>query len=55
MYRLYRYRYCIGTLDIVFLYIDIISVISEIVIFFQLFNINVKTDSYMNKIEYLIL
>jgi len=34
----YRYRYYIGTLDIVFFrYIDIVSVTSEILVFFQYF------------------
>ena len=34
----YRYRYHIGTLDIVFFrYIDIVSVTSEILVFFPIF------------------
>jgi len=56
---MYRYRF--GTLDIGFFrYIHIISVTSEIlvifryfIIFVRLFNVNLKTENYVSKIEYL--
>ena len=57
---IYRYRYRIGTLCR-FFDIDIVSVTSEISVIFlyfiilsRLFNVNLKTDNYMSKVEYLI-
>jgi len=61
-YRYDRYKYRIGTLDIVFFDIAIsYSVTSEISVFFYilsyffgLFNGNLKINNYMSKTEYLI-